>query len=310
MKVVYGYNKINKVRNAVVALGIFDGMHLAHRYILNEAVKKAQAISGKSVVVTFYPHPQNQKSLYSLEHRLRLMAELGIDICVVIKFTRAFSRITTIKFVEDILAEKIGAKFIFVGKNFRFGKDASGDCRLLKELSGVYDYSLRVFNIINTKSGRVSSTYVRKLITAGKIQVAQGLLSRPVSVFGTVIKGISLARKLGFPTANIDPHHEILPPSGVYIVKVLFRDKVFDGVCNIGRKPTVLRNKKNAEVVRDKHVEVYIFDFDKNIYGKDLEIQFIRKLRQEKKFSSINLLAEQIRRDITLAKRIISRLRN
>jgi len=307
MKIVFGYNKINRVKGAVVALGIFDGMHLAHRYILNEAVKKAREFAGKSVVVTFYPHPRNELSLYSLEHRLRLMAELGVDICIIIKFTRAFSRITADEFVRDVLSKKIGAKFIFVGKDFRFGKDASGDCALLQELSGVYGYSLRVFDIINRRFGRVSSTYIRKLITLGKLQAAQRLLLRPVSVLGTVIKGISLARKLGFPTANIDPHHEILPPSGVYVVKVIFRGKVFDGVCNIGSKPTVLGIKKNIGVIRDKHVEVYIFDFNKNIYGEDLEIQFIRKLRKEKKFASIKLLAEQIRRDISLAKRIISR---
>lgn len=310
MKVIHGINNITRVNKAVVALGVFDGMHLAHRYILDAAVKKARESAGKSVVVTFYPHPQNELSLYSLEHRLRLMAELGIDVCVVIKFTRAFSRITAANFVRKILSERIGAKFIFVGKDFRFGKDASGDCALLGELSGVYGYSLRIFDIISRRFGRVSSTYIRKLITAGKLYAAQQLLLRPVSILGTVIKGISLARKLGFPTANIDPHHEILPPSGVYVVKVIFEGRVFEGVCNIGRKPTVLKDKKNTCLVRDKHVEVYIFDFDKNIYGQDLEIQFIRKLRQEKKFASLKLLAEQIRRDISLAKRIISRRRN
>jgi len=310
MKVIYGLDKIKKIRKAVVALGVFDGMHLAHRYILNEAVKKARRSRGNSVVVTFYPHPQKEKSLYSLEHRLRLMAELGIDICIVIKFTRAFSRITAVKFIRDILVGKIGAEFVFVGRNFRFGFEAAGDYKLLEKMSAIYNYSVRVFDIISAKYGRVSSTYIRKLVTSGNLKAAQELLLKPVSVLGTVIKGISLARKLGFPTANIDPHHEILPPSGVYLVKVIFKGKIFNGVCNIGSKPTVSENKKTTGGERDKHVEVYIFNFNKNIYGKDLEIQFVRKLRNERKFSSIKLLAEQIRKDISLAKKILSSRRN
>lgn len=301
MKVIYGIEKIRKFKKPVVALGVFDGVHLGHRHILKETVRKAREISGISMVVTFYPHPQKEKSLYSLKHRLRLIAEIGIDICVVIRFSPAFAKINAEDFIGKVVAGKIGASFIYVGKNYRFGRYAKGDSKLLRRLSKVYNYKLRAFDTIKTNRQSISSTYIRKLITKGKLAAAQKLLSRLVTVLGTVVKGISLARKIGFPTANINPHHEILPPSGVYIVKVIFNNKIFHGICNIGRKPTVLQHRL------EKHVEVYIFNFNKNIYGKDLQIRFIRKIREEKKFSTIELLAKQIKKDIKKAKNLLSR---
>ena len=302
MKIYYGLDKVRKFRKPVVALGVFDGVHLGHRLILKAAVKRARAINGTSVVVTFYPHPQKEQSLYSLQHRLRLIAEIGIDACVVIKFNPAFAKTGARDFICKILVGKIGARFIYVGKNFRFGRHAGGDCRFLKTLSRECNYGLKVFKVIKINHRLISSSRIRKLITKGKLAAAQKLLLRPVTVLGTVIKGISLAGKLGFPTANINPHHEILPPSGVYAVKAIFQGKAFDGVCNIGRKPTVLIGRDTAE----KHVEVYIFNFSKNIYGKDLEVQFVKKIRAEKKLPTLAHLAGQIAKDVKKAKNILS----
>ena len=302
MKIYYGLDKVRKFRKPVVALGVFDGVHLGHRFTLKAAVKRAQAINGRSVVVTFYPHPQKEQSLYSLQHRLRLIAEIGIDACIVIKFSTAFAQIGAEDFVKKILVRKIGARFIYVGKNFRFGRYAKGDCGLLKSLSGECDYGLKVFKVIKINHRLISSSRIRKLITKGKLATAQKLLSRPVTVLGTVIKGISLAGKIGFPTANINPHHEILPPSGVYAVKAIFQGKAFDAVCNIGRKPTVLLGRNSAE----KHVEVYIFNFTKNIYGEDLEVQFVKKIRAEKRIPALTYLASQIAKDVKKAKNILS----
>lgn len=304
MKIVYGVNNIKKSKRPVVALGVFDGVHKGHRYILEQTIKKARDIKGTSVVVTFDPHPRREQSLYSLVHRLRLINELGIDICIVIKFTPVFSRIMAVDFVKRILIGKIGAKFIFVGKNFKFGKSASGDYSLLKRLSEECDFEAKEFDMIKTGHKIISSTSIRRLIKEGNLDAARKLLQRPVSVFGTVTKGIRLAQKLGNPTANIDPHHEIIPPSGVYAVKVIFNKKVFDGVCNIGERPTILTKSDELGPGIQKQIEVYIFDFNRNIYGKDLEIQFIRKIRDEKKFTSIGSLAEQIKKDINSAKKI------
>lgn len=308
MKIYYGLARVKKFRKPVVALGVFDGVHIGHRYILKAAVNKARAINGTAVAVTFYPHPQKEQSLYSLKHRLRLIAELGIDVCVIIKFTPAFSRIKAEDFIREIIVQKINARFIYVGRNFRFGKSAKGDAKLLKRLAGVYDYKLKTFEVIRGNHQPISSTYIRNLITNGSLTLARKLLSRPVTVLGTVVKGISLARQIGFPTANIDPHHEILPPSGVYAVKVIFNNKVFRGICNIGRKPTVSVCQSASLPVchKERHIEVYIFNFNRNIYGKDLEIQFIKKIRKEKKFPALTHLASQIKKDIKKAKKILS----
>lgn len=307
MKIIYGYNSIKQFKNPVIVLGVFDGVHQGHRYILKQAVKKSRLIRGDCIVVTFYPHPQKEMSLYSLKHRLRLIEELGVDVCVVIRFNKKFSLITADNFIKNILADKIKPEYIYIGKNFTFGKSAKGGYKLLDKLSGVYNYKLKAFDMLKSDNLPISSTYIRGLITEGKLNAAYKLLGGPVSVFGTVVKGMSFAKKMGFPTANIDLHHEILPPSGVYLVKAIIGDEKFNGLCNIGRKPTLPDKYRALKIKKEKHVEVHIFDFNKDIYGKDLEINFIRKLRDEKKFPSLELLSGQIKKDILQAKKILSR---
>jgi len=296
MRVIYGLNQIKRFRKPVVALGVFDGVHVAHRRILKETVKKAKTIKGTSTVITFWPHPQQEKNLYSLGHRLKLIAGLNIDICIVIKFSYAFSQISAEDFIRNILVKRIGAKHVYVGENFRFGRQGNGNFRTLKKLSSNYNFKLKVFSLIKANKRSISSTYIRHLISVGKLDTARKLLTRPVSILGTVIKGTSLAAKLGFPTANINLHHEVLPPSGVYAVLVFLNHRRFKGVCNIGSKPTFQKTI-------DKHIEVHIFGFRQNIYGKDLEIQFIKKLRDERKFSSPQSLVQQVKKDIESGKR-------
>ncbi len=297
MKVIYGLNQIKKYKKPVVALGVFDGVHLGHRRILEAAVDKARRIKGTGIVVTFWPHPQKEKSLYSLEHRLRLIENIGIKACIVIKFNPQFSRIPAEDFIRNVLIKKIGADYIYIGRNFRFGKGAKGDAKVLRELSYIYNFGLKVFAVIKINKKPISSTHIRRLITEGKLEAATKLLSRPVSVLGTVIKGTSLGRELGFPTANINPHHEVLPPSGVYAVRIILNHHNLKGICYIGTKPTF-------KSYIAKHVEVFIFNFCKNIYGKYLEIQFIQKIREEKKFASCRFLIKQIKKDICAAKKM------
>lgn len=278
-----------------MALGVFDGVHIGHRRILKAVAGKAKQIKGTSIVVTFFPHPQKEKSLYSLEHRLNLISTLGIDVCIVIRFNKTFSQIPAEDFIKNILVNKIGSRYIYVGRNFRFGKHAQGDFRMLHKLSRLYNFKLKALDIMKIGGHPISSTYIRRLITEGKLNKAKELLSRPVSVLGTVIKGSALATRLGFPTANIDPHHEVLPPSGVYAISAIFNNKKFKGVCYIGAKPTFISRGQ-------RHIEVYLFNFNKNIYGEYLEIQFIKKMREERKFSSPEALTEQVKKDINLAK--------
>jgi len=297
MKVIHGINKIRRFRKPVVALGVFDGVHLGHRRILTAVVDKARRIKGTSMVVTFSPDPHREESIYSLEHRLRLFESIGVEVCIVIKFDKKFSRITAEGFIKNILVGKIGANYIYVGRNYRFGREGKGDFKSLKKLSFFYHFKVKAFDIIKINNQPISSTYIRRLITKGKLNTARKLLSRPVSVLGTVIKGTSLAGRLGFPTANVNPHHEVLPPPGVYAVLVIFNNKKFKGVCYIGTRPTFKHQ-------RQKHIEVYIFNFKKNIYGKYLEIQFLKKIRNERKFGSAASLVRQIKKDIASTKKI------
>lgn len=299
MRVIYDIKKIKRFKRPVVALGVFDGVHQGHKKILEAAVVKAKGIKGTSIALTFCPHPQQEESLYSLEHRLKLIGLLGIDICIVIRFNRAFANMRAEDFVKEILAKKIGVEYIYIGKSYRFGKGASGNLALLKKLSGPFGYCLKIFDVIKVDRQSISSTLIRKLIKKGNIVAAHKLLSRPVSVLGMVVKGASLARRLGFPTANIDPHHEVLPPSGVYAVEIILRKNKFKGVCSIGTKPTF-------RAQRMQHIEVHVFNFHRNIYGEYLEVQFIKKIREQKKFSSSLALAKQIKKDILITKTLFS----
>ncbi len=299
MRVIYGINKIRQKAAAVVAMGVFDGVHRGHKKILKAAVAKARQIKGVSIVVTFWPHPRLQESLYSLEHRLGIFAELGIDLCVVINFTRHFSRISAADFVKKVLVDKLCAKYIYVGKDFRFGRNTQGSFVLLEELGKKYGFEAIGFAIVKHRGRAISSTLIRGIIKQGKIREAQALLGRPVSILGTVVKGTSLGRILGFPTANINPHHEVIPAEGIYAVRIMFKRKKFMGACYIGKKPTVKAPKKVTGV------EVYILNFKGNIYGENLEIQFVRKIRPDKKFSSLETLSSQIRKDIICVRKIL-----
>ena len=299
MKIIYGVEKIKKLRRPVVALGVFDGLHLGHRNILKAVVKKAGQIKGSSLVLTFFPHPQGSGSLYSLKHRLRLIAELGVDVCSVLNFSRSFAKISAQDFIAKILVKKIKVNFVYVGRNFRFGNQARGDYRLLAASAKKYKFGIKIFNVVKSAGIIISSTAIRRLIKNSKIKAAEGLLGRRVSVLGTVTRGSRLGRLLRFPTANIKAHHEVIPPAGIYAVQIIFSKKKYKGVCYIGKRPTIhLKNKA-------KRVEVHIFDFHKNIYGKMLEIQFIKLIRLEQKFSSLKDLSAQIQKDIISCRKIL-----
>jgi len=299
MRIIHGLTKLGKLTRPVVALGVFDGLHLGHRNILQAAAKKAKQIHGTSLVLTFFPHPQKKESLYSLEHRLRLIAELGIDVCVVVNFSAHFAKMSAHDFIGKILVEKINARFVYVGKNFHFGRQARGDYRLLGKEAKKHKFRIKIFTVVKSSKLTISSTTIRKLIKNSKINEATMLLGRRVSVLGTVIRGSRLGRLLGFPTANIKAHHEVIPPAGVYAVKVVFLKKIFSGVCYIGMRPTI--HLKN----RALRIEVHLFNFRKNIYGKVLEIQFIKLIRGDQKFASLNDLSTQIQKDINLCREIL-----
>lgn len=280
-----------------VAIGIFDGMHLGHQFIIKNLVRFAKRAKSKSVVITFFPHPAKEESLLSLGHRLKLIRSLGVDICAVIFFTKKFSQVSAEEFVKNILVKKFNPRAVFVGENFTFGKNARGNVKLLKDFSVKYDFSLNSMPMQKVRRRVISSTRIRSLIKKGKIEQAQNLLGRRVAVLGTVIRGSGLGRLLGVPTANVNPHHEVLPGDGVYAVRINLNGKTLRGVCFIG-KVSILKN-------RPARIEAHIFNFRKKIYGKDLEILFVKRMRNTRRYASKEQLIGQIKKDIKKAKIIL-----
>lgn len=276
-----------------VTIGIFDGVHKGHQVILKKVLKEARKSRLKSVVVTFDPHPAEVLSpgakipfLISLEHRIKLIKSMGIDDCMIIKFTKEFSEVDAEEFIRNILIDELNLKALVTGENFLFGSKEKGDIKLLERLSKAYNFKFYSIPALKVEGEYVSSTRIRKAVERGDLRLASKMLGRPVTVLGTVVKGKKLGRKIGFPTANIDPHHESIPPSGVYSVDVALDGKPYCGILNISTH---------------KIIEVHIFNFNKDIYGRDIEVIFKKKIRDEKKFNSLEALKRQIQLDILKA---------
>ncbi|MGB2705948.1 MAG: riboflavin biosynthesis protein RibF [Candidatus Omnitrophota bacterium] len=311
MKVFYSLN--NFLRSSAssgkfaVTIGVFDGLHRGHQRIAKTLIKKARRRHLSTLLITFDPHPANVLKpakgvplLISLKHRLRLLGEIGIDYVIVMRFTRRLLRMDAADFTKKILS-RINAEEIVVGKGFVFGSKRRGSLRTLRKFSGVYGYRINAVCELRHSGGVISSTRIRNLILNGELLNASRLLLRPVVILGTVVKGHKRGRIIGYPTANIDPHHEAIPPSGVYVVKIKLEKKLYKGILNIGTRPTFARGPYGD---REPTIEVHMFNFNKTIYGKDLEINFVRKIRNERKFIDPARLIEQIKKDEKRAKQI------
>src|SRR3989338_3161092 len=297
------------IKNSVVTIGVFDGVHIGHKAIIKKVAMRAKRIGAKSVVVTFDPHPLKVlrprhfvPSLISLKHRVKLIKELGIDNVLVMKFSKKIASMPPEKFVNDIIIRRLNAKEIFVGEDFCFGKCAKGRADVLKAIGQMKGLKVSIIQHVKKERVIVSSSLIRRLVVSGQINKVSRLLGRQYSILGTVVGGSKLARLLGYPTANINPHHEAIPPCGVYTVKVRFKKKLFKGIMNIGVRPTFYDHGRDEE----PSIEVHIFDFGYRIYGKDLEILFVKKLRNEQKFKTIDSLVEQIKKDERIARRCLA----
>ncbi len=310
MKLIENLDSIKKpFKNAVITIGNFDGVHIGHQALFHEVIEKAQDIGGTSIVMTFEPHPvrvlkQNgHLPLITLfEQKVELVAATGVDVLICIPFTFEFASIPADQFVKDILLKRIGVKAIIVGKDYSFGKNREGNIALLQSYTEDLGFELIIADWIQTSnkmSIRISSTRTRELVTEGKVDDAQKLLGRFYQIRGIVTTGRNRGGKLlGFPTANITLHDELCPKNGVYAVTVDCLDKHFKGVANIGYSPTF-----------DDHVftvEVHILDFNEDIVGQKIRVNFVKRLRDEIKFSNISELSEQINRDILMAQNILA----
>lgn len=299
MALYFDIDSLPLFEHAVLTIGTFDGVHLGHRTILDEVVRHTKSVKGESIVITFEPHPrkllfpgQPIKLITPLQQKLDLIAKAGIHHVVVAPFTREFSQLSATEYIRDFLVKKFQPHSIVIGYDHHFGHDRKGDINLLKEQSAEYGYKVFEIPAQLIDEAAVSSTKIRKALAEGRISDAGHMLGRNYTISGTVIEGNKLGRTIGYPTANIrhSEPEQILPAIGIYAVYARLQGTSFKGMLSIGHNPTVTDDKSIK-------IEVNIFDFDKEIYGDMLEIEFVARLRNEEKFDSLDALKEQLHKD-------------
>ena len=297
-------------KRAVITIGNFDGVHIGHQALFHEVIEKAAAIDGTSVAMTFEPHPMrvlrqnNHPPLITLyEQKAELIEHTGIDVLICVPFTLEFAALSAERFIKNLLVQKIGMQAIVVGEDYSFGKNREGNIEMLRSYAQQYGFEVIVAGWVRSARAmqdRISSTRIRELITDGLMEQAEKMLGRNYQIRGRVVTGRDRGGKvLGIPTANINLNDELCPKTGIYAVTVEFNGEKYKGVANIGYSPTF-----------DDHqftVEVHILDFSDNIYGKKIRVNFVKRIRDEKKFSSISDLIDQIKLDIVAGREILSK---
>jgi riboflavin kinase/FMN adenylyltransferase len=299
----------------VVTVGNFDGLHVGHRAIIDIVVERARQLGGEAVVYTFEPHPRKvlqpdraPRLLATIEQRVELFEQTGVDTVIVEPFTREFAKIPADVFIREILYEKIHPVEVYVGYDFHFGRDREGSMRLLTEMGPKLGFSVTIIPEVTVDAGDVNSTRIRQMLFEGRVEEAFSMLGRSYTIRGRVVKGDRRGRDIGFPTANLDPENEILPASGVYAGRMRFLD---DGnpprgtealaVTNVGVRPTF---DGEHRLVAESH----LVDFDGDIYGRRVELSFTHHLRDERRFSGVGALREQIAKDVEEGRRRLEAL--
>jgi riboflavin kinase/FMN adenylyltransferase len=304
MKIIRDFYRKCNIKNPVIALGNFDGLHLGHQTLVKKAVDIAHSIDGTSVLFTFYPHPhkiikQTSKPfiIQTFKEKVKIAELLGIDVVVCARFTKEFADMHPNIFVEDVLVHNLGAKYVCVGHDYTFGAKGNGSIKTLRQLSNRYGFELVVIPPIKLNGEIVSSTRIRDFLRNGEVDRAREFLGRPYSISGVVKKGDGRGTSLGFPTANIYPKNEIMLKNGVYAAYVYVGDKKYQSAVNVGYNPTFKG--------KDKHIEAFLLKFDKSIYGEKIKIEFIEFIRDERKFRRVEDLISQIREDISKVEHIL-----
>ena len=306
MKIYNSVEEFSPDFKVVLTLGTFDGVHIGHQSIIHQLNKYAEKIGGESVLLSFYPHPQHVlfpedqqlKLLNTIDERMKMLANYGLKHFIIQEFTPKFSRIKSVNFVRDVLVNQLNVSQLIIGYDHHFGRNREGTYQELVDLSSLYGYEITKVEPQKYKNVSVSSTKIRKLIVDGKIKVANQYLGHPFSFLGKVVKGKSVGKKIGFPTANlkIENKWKLHPSLGVYAVKLNIKGDNYFGMMNVGVNPTF-----NGESVK---IEVHIFDFNKDIYDSELEVFIIEKIRNEIKFNSQNELISQLKEDENLVRNI------
>ncbi len=310
MKIHYSLDQF-RAQSPVVTIGTFDGLHKGHQAVLDKLKELAREIDGESVVFTFYPHPRlvtspgesSLRLLTTLEEKIQLFTKFGIDHLIVYPFNKEFSEMNYSDFVKEILVDKIETRCLVVGYDHKFGKNREGGFEYLQHCAGRYGFRVEKMEALSVEDDNVSSTKIRLALQTGDIPKANHYFGYEFSLRGTVVEGKQLGRKMGFPTANIEASDKfkIIPGYGVYAVKVEIDGRIFKGMLNIGTRPTFNKNADN------RSIEVNIFDFSENIYGKKITLYFIGKIRDEQKFNGIEALVEQLKKDRVSALDILNR---
>lgn len=304
MKIYNHIDEFKKISNAVVTIGTFDGVHFGHQKIISRLLEVARQKKGESVILTFFPHPRMIlhpedkaiKLISTISEKAERLEKLGIDHLILTPFTRDFSNLSPQEYISNILVEKIGTKHIVIGYDHRFGKDREGGLEHLQKYAGDFGFEVEEIPEQDINDVAVSSTKIRNAIQSGDVKTANNFLGYPFHLTGKVIKGDQIGRSLGFPTANlfVEETYKLIPADGIYAVNVevnpsMEENKTFNGMAYIGHRPTINGMTHN--------IEVNIFDFDKDIYGDIIRINFVDYVRGDEKFDSLEGLKAQLAKD-------------
>jgi riboflavin kinase/FMN adenylyltransferase len=306
MPIIYDLNELTEpLRNPVLTIGNFDGVHMGHLALFDKVMERAEAIHGQSVVMTFDPHPikvmkpgNGPPLITPIEQKLELISNTGIDVIICLAFTPEFASMSAEDFVQNILVNRLGVREIVVGYDYTFGHKRQGDVSLLRKMGDKLGFEVHVTGPIHLDDAVVSSTSIRKLVQQGNLVDAKKFLGRDYQICGTVVKGKGRGGKLlGFPTANLKPVDELIPKRGVYAVTVRIDDKNYCGVANIGYNPTFGDDALS--------VETHVLDFSENIVGRMIKVKFIQRLRDEETFGDVKELSDRIAQDIDQARKLM-----
>lgn len=307
LKVYYNLQEFKPLENAVVTIGTFDGVHVGHQKILFRLTEIANSTQGESVVMTFWPHPRmvvspdshDLKLLSTIDEKIQLLENQGIQHLIIVPFTREFSELSAEEYVQKILIGRIGTKRLVIGYDHRFGRNREGGFDYLSDNKRRFGIEIEEISRQEIEHLTISSTKIRNSLIEGKIKVANELLGRNYSFQGLVVKGRQLGRTIGFPTANVHlaENYKLTPSNGVYAVRIFVRGSWYKGIMNIGNRPTV----EGIGITR----EVNIFDFDDDIYGEDVVVEILDFIRKETKFNGLEELKAQIKADVAYCKTLL-----
>ncbi len=305
MQILRSIPELSQLRGPLfLAIGVFDGVHLGHQAVISTSAEHARAANGTPVVVTFDPHPEKvlrpqaaTHLLTATPHKIALIRELGVAHLLIIKFDKQFAATEPEDFVQQLVEHSKPLREICVGHEWSFGKNRRGNLKLLNEFGARFDFGVVGIPPVTVNGELVSSTTIRQALEAGDLAKAARMLGREYTILGTVVRGDDLGKKIGFPTANLSAHNEQFPPNGVYFAEARLDEAIYPGVVNLGCRPTV--SSKTERIL-----EIYLLDFEGDIYGKDIEVRFIRYLRPEKKFENIDALVRQIEFDVKQAREL------